>query len=117
FVSKLPRHLKQFVQPRLSAKVNGAPLAIKGETLPFENSLRTHVALQLENFDLPRYMGYSPTPLPVKLEAGKLGGRIEVRFTQATAKDAAIDVRGDLALQDLSVAGPEGKLGGAQRVE
>src|SRR6476659_5075818 len=49
FVSNLPIHLKEFVQPRLSAVVNGSPLHIRGETLPFENSLRTHVALQLEN--------------------------------------------------------------------
>ena len=117
FISNLPRHLKQFVQPRLSAHVNGAPLLIKGETLPFENSLRTHVALQLEGFDLPRYMGYSPTPLPVKLQAGKLDGRIQVRFTQATAKDAAIDVSGTLALNDLSVAGSDGPLGRAGKVE
>jgi uncharacterized protein involved in outer membrane biogenesis len=117
FISNLPRHLKQFVQPRLSAHVNGAPLVIKGETLPFENSLRTHVALQLEGFDLPRYMGYSPAPLPVKLQAGKLDGRIQVRFTQATAKDATIDVSGNVAVNDLSVAGAEGPLGRAGKVE
>jgi uncharacterized protein involved in outer membrane biogenesis len=117
FISNLPRHLKQFVQPRLSAHVNGAPLVIRGETLPFENSLRTHVALQLEGFDLPRYMGYSPTPLPVKLQAGKLDGRIQVRFTQANAKEPAIDVSGNLAVNDLVVVGSEGPLGRAGRVE
>ena len=117
FISNLPRNLKVFVQPRLDAVVNGAPLHIKGETLPFENSLRTHVALQLQNLDLPRYVGYSPTPLPVKLDTGKVDGRIEVRFTQATAKDAAIDVSGQLALSNLAVSGPDGKLGSAGRVE
>ncbi len=117
FISNLPRHLKEFVQPRLDATVNGSPLHIKGETLPFENSLRTRIALQLESFDLPRYVAYSPSPLPVKLDTGKVDGRIEVHFTQASAKEAAINLSGQLALNDLSVSGPDGKLASAARVE
>jgi len=107
FISNLPRHLKEFVQPRLSAVVNGAPLHIRGETLPFEDSLRTHVALQLEGLDLPRYVGYSPAKLPVNLDAGKLEGRIEVQFTQARkAMEPAVIVKGTLALHDLAVSTP-----------
>ena len=109
FVSNLPRHLKKYVQPSLSMKVNGAPIQVKGETLPFEDSLRTHVALEVKGIDLPRYAGYSPTPLPVKLTAGKLDGRIAVKFTQAK-KDAAIDLSGDLAATGLMVNGSEGEL-------
>ncbi len=110
FVSNLPRHLEEFVQPRLTAKVNGAPLAIRGETMPFENSLRTHVALQLEGFDLPRYVGYSPSPLPVKLEAGKLDGRVEIRFTQAQAKEATVELSGNLVLRDVAVSASDREL-------
>ncbi|MBC8023475.1 MAG: DUF748 domain-containing protein [Burkholderiales bacterium] len=117
FVSNLPRHLKDLVQPRLSANVNGAPLNITGETLPFEDSLRTHVALQLEGLELPRYAGYSPSPLPVKLDAGKLEGRIEVRFTQKSPTEPALDLSGQLELTGLAVSGPDGKVGGAARVE
>ena len=107
FVSNLPSHLKEFVQPRLSAVVNGSPLHIRGETLPFEDSLRTHVALQLENVDLPRYVGYSPQKLPVTLDSGKLDGRIEVQFTQARkTKDPAIVVKGSLALRELALSTP-----------
>ena len=107
FVSNLPSHLKEFVQPRLSAVVNGSPLHIRGETLPFENSLRTHVALQLENVDLPRYVGYSPQKLPVSLDSGKLDGRIEVQFTQAQkGKDPAVIVKGGLAFRDLAMSTP-----------
>jgi hypothetical protein len=97
FVSNLPRDLKEFVQPRLSAVVNGSPLHIRGETHPFEDSLRTHVALQLDNVDLPRYVGYSPQKLPVSLDSGKLDGRIEVQFTQAQkGKEPAVVVKGEV---------------------
>jgi hypothetical protein len=61
FISNLPRHLKEYVQPSFAAKVNGTPFHLKGETLPFENSLATHVALDLDAFDIPRYVAYSPT--------------------------------------------------------
>ncbi len=112
FVSNLPTHLKEFVQPRLSAVVNGAPLHVRGETLPFEDSLRTHVALQLENVDLPRYVGYSPQKLPVSLDSGKLDGRIEVQFTHAQkAKEPAIVMKGGLALRDLAMSTPGRELG------
>ena len=110
-LSNLPTHLKEYVQPRLHAVVNGAPLRIGGETLPFENTLRTHVVLQLEGFDLPRYVGYSPAPLPVKIDAGKLDGRIEVQFTQAQAKEAAIVITGNLAVHGLAVSSSARELG------
>jgi uncharacterized protein involved in outer membrane biogenesis len=107
FVSNLPRDLKEFVQPRLSAVVNGSPLHIRGETHPFEDSLRTHVALQLDNVDLPRYVGYSPQKLPVSLDSGKLDGRIEVQFTQAQkGKEPAVVVKGGLAFRDLAMSTP-----------
>jgi uncharacterized protein involved in outer membrane biogenesis len=109
FVSNLPRHLKEYVQPALRMKVNGAPIEIKGETMPFEDSLRTHLALDVKAFDLPRYVGYSPTPLPVKVAAGTLGGRIEVKFTQSR-KDPAIDVTAQLAATNIALRTESGEL-------
>ena len=108
FVSNLPTHLKEFVQPTFSAKVNGAPLHLKGETLPFENSLRTHLAIDLDALDVQRYVEYSPTPLPVKIDSGKLDAKLSIRFTQAAGKDPSIDVAGTVALRELKVTAPEG---------
>ena len=107
FISNLPSHLKEFVQPSLSAKVNGTALRLKGETLPFENSLRTHIALDLDSLDVQRYVEYSPAPLPVKIEAGKLDAKLSVRFTQAAGKDPSVDVVGTLALRVLKVSAPD----------
>ena len=106
FASNLPTHLKEFVQPKFSAKVNGTPLKVTGETLPFENSLQTHVALDLQAFEVPRYVEYSPTALPVKVEAGKLDARLSVRFIQASGKQPTVDVSGTLGLTDLRLSAP-----------
>jgi uncharacterized protein involved in outer membrane biogenesis len=114
FISNLPVHLKEFVQPTFAAKVDGAPLRLKGETLPFENSLRTHIALDLDALDVQRYVEYSPTPLPVKVESGKLDAKLSVRFTQAAGKDPSVDVAGTLALRDFKISAPDD--GGAAQV-
>lgn len=106
-ISNLPTHLKEFVQPRFSAKVNGTPLKVEGETLPFQDSLRTHIALDLQALDVPQYVAYSPTALPVKVQTAKLDARLSVRFIQRAGKDASIDVSGTLGLRDLKLASPQ----------
>jgi len=107
FISNLPTHLKEFVQPRFSAKVNGTPLKVEGETMPFEDSLRTHIALDLKALEVPQYVVYAPTALPVKVEAAKLDARLSVRFTQHAGKDPSIDVSGTLGLRDVKVSSPQ----------
>ena len=108
FISNLPTHLKEFVQPSFSAKVNDTPVSFTGETLPFEQSLRTQVAIQFESLDIPRYAGYSPAALPVKVDAGKLDTRLLVRFTHAAGKDPSIDIAGTVALRDARLSNADG---------
>lgn len=117
FVSNLPSHLKEYVQPRFFARVNGAPLAIRGETLPFERSLRTRVTLRLDGFDIKRYAAYSPSPLPVEVRSGKLAGDVQVRFAEAGGSDPAIELSGSLSLADLEVATPSGESARAGKIE
>jgi uncharacterized protein involved in outer membrane biogenesis len=110
FVSNLPVHLKQYVHPAFSAKVNGAPLALAGETLPFEDSLRTRFTLELDALDIRHYLGYAPAPLPARIDSGTLDARISVRFTQATGKQPSVDISGATALRDVAVSTADGPL-------
>ena len=106
-ISNLPAHLKEYVQPSFAAKVNGAAFHLKGETLPFENSLRTHFAIDLDGLDIQRYVEYSPSPLPVKIDSGKLDAKLSIRFTQSADKEPTVDVAGTVALRELKVTAPE----------
>ena len=117
FVSSLPRHLKVQVQPHFSANVNGSPLTVSGEALPFENTLRTHFNLDIRALDVPRYLGYLPAGLPVRVGAGKLDARIALRFTQAAGGQPAIDLAGTASLADVSLSTPEGALASFKRLE
>ncbi len=106
-VSSLPTHLKDFVQPSFSAEVNGTPFKFTGETLPFENSLRTQLAIDVDSLDVPRYVEYSPTALPVKIDSAKLDAHLLVRFAETAGKEPSIDVAGRLALRDVHLSTPE----------
>ena len=117
FISNLPVHLKETVKPSFSANVNGAPLQLAGETLPFEDSLATHVKLDLESLDLRRYVEYVPGTLPIKLDAGRLDAHIAVRFTQGPDKHARVEIAGTAALRELATSTAEGKLAQAASIE
>ena len=118
FVSNLPTHLKDFVLPKFSAEVNGTPLRFTGETLPFENSLRTHLAIDLDSLDVPRYVEYFPAALPVNIDSGKLDAHLSVRFAQTSRNVPSIDVTGKLALRDVRLsAREEAALAGFARVD
>ena len=117
FISNLPTHLKDQVQPSFSANINGTPVKLSGEALPFENTIRTHFDIDVRALDLPRYLGYLPAGLPVNVESGTLDARISLRFTQAPGKEPAVDLAGRAALHDVSLTSADGPLARFTRLE
>ena len=117
FISNLPTHLKDQVQPSFFAVVNGAPVKLTGEALPFEDTVRTHFNLDLQAVDVPRYLGYLPAGLPVKVDSGRLDARVSLRFTQAAGRDPIVDIAGNVALSGVALSGSDGPLGRVERLE
>ena len=117
FISSLPTHLKDQVRPSFSAIVNDAPVKLTGEALPFENTVRTRFDLDIRDLDLPRYLGYLPAGLPIRVSGGQLDAQVSLRFTQAAGKDPFIDVAGNVSLDRLALSSREGPLGGVTRIE
>ncbi len=110
FVSSLPRDLKEYVEPSFAAKVNGAPLLVAAESQPFEDSLRTHFTLDVNEVDIREYLAYVPMPIPAKVDSGTMGAHITVSFTQGTGKPPSIEVAGMAALHDVALTTGAGKL-------
>lgn len=104
FVSSFDAHVAVFVQPRLEAMVNGDPLRITGETKPFDDSRETRVALNLTDVDLPRYLDYSPVPLPFALTSGKVDAALSATFRQPGKQQARLVVSGNAAVRDFALA-------------
>jgi hypothetical protein len=107
FISNLPGEVKELVKPSFFARVNGAPLELHGESLPFESDMKTRVSFGIDAVNLPTYVAYAPSGLPVNLSAGKLDAKVVVRFDRSPRGDPAIDVGGTVALSGIDVAGAE----------
>src|SRR5436190_3849345 len=108
FVSSLPSHIKINVLPELSANVNGAVFALKGDSLPFAETHTTSVKLDLDAFDITRLVEYVPVDPRPKVRSGLLDAHLTVSFEQAAGKAPQIKVRGVTALRDVSALDLEG---------
>ncbi|GAB3785978.1 DUF748 domain-containing protein [Dyella agri] len=106
FIANLPRDTDVFVQPLLAMNVDGSPLRIAGQTKPFADSLESVVNFTLDHLDLPRYLGYVPTKLPVAIPRGQLSGQLELHFVQAKS-GPQVRLGGQLQLDDFALATPD----------
>src|SRR5262249_4895726 len=71
-VSSMPAEIAILVQPRLSAKVNGTPFELAGETRPFMDRYVTTVRIDIDDLEPGKYLDYSPVPLRIRVPSGKL---------------------------------------------
>ncbi|MFZ6875081.1 DUF748 domain-containing protein [Undibacterium sp. Di27W] len=102
FVSNFPNQVESFVEPLLSAKVNGSNFVLKGRARPFTNSLDTSLAIDLDKLDLTQYLPYVPAALPVKIQNAKLSTKLDLIFSRKNAH-AELLLAGDVHLDELHV--------------
>ncbi|MGE7136269.1 DUF748 domain-containing protein [Luteibacter sp. NPDC031894] len=107
FVASLPSATDIYVRPLLAMNVDGSPLRVEGQTKPFANSRESLVSFHLDHLDLPRYLGFVPTPLPVSVPSGKLSGLLDLRFTMTDAQPRVV-LSGRLIVDDLKVTEKNG---------
>jgi uncharacterized protein involved in outer membrane biogenesis len=107
FVSNLPSHVEVKVLPELAARINGAALDLKGETLPFKDTLVATLNVDLDDFDLTRLVGYLPFELRGKVKSALLDTRLVLTFEQPDRKPPQIKVRGATAVKRVNVLDPE----------
>src|SRR5262249_14649111 len=113
FISSLPTDVKTQVEPAFSAKLDGAPIELKGETLPFEQSLETAVFLKLDGVDVPKYLSFSPVRLNFQVQKGALDADLRIAFRRAVeasanqaARPSELVISGPVALRDFALVTP-----------
>jgi len=104
FISNFPSYVESFVQPSLSATVNGTPINIRGSTKVFSDSRETSFDLSLKNIDIPYYLAYAPTQLNVKVPSGRLDVAMKVAYRHYTDRAPLFTLTGEVRVRDLSVA-------------
>ncbi len=108
FVSSLPSQREVFVEPRFSAKLNGAPLEARAKSKPFHDTRESTLNFELADLDVVPFVAYSPTRLPVDLKAAKLDLDLDVTFAQPAGKAPAVVVAGRTDLKGIAVDFPAG---------
>ena len=83
FLSNLPTHVEIDVQPVLSARLDGTPIDLKGETQPFAETLESSIDLKLDGLDIPKYLAYSPVRLNFAIPRGALSTDLRIAFRRA----------------------------------
>ncbi len=111
FVSNLPSFMDAEVEPALSAKVDGSPLKVDGETLPFQQGRRSQVHVRWQGVKLSQLMEavhpFVPAAWRPVTQGGTLGSDLTVRFEARTAPEPPrLSVSGSLVLDDLDLALP-----------
>ena len=102
FIANLSHDTDIFVQPLLAMQVDGSPIRIEGQTKPFADSHESVMHFKLDHFDLPRYLGYVPTPLPAAISRGQLSGAIDLHFIE-TKPTQQLKVEGALQVDDFAM--------------
>ena len=100
FLSNFPSSSNIFVQPYLSAKINGAPFALRGRSKPFIDSQETTLAIDIDHLDLPSYVAYLPFSLPAKLQSAKLSTKLDLIFDRKNHQTDLL-LSGDVSLDSF----------------
>lgn len=100
FITSVASRREVFVEPRFSARVNGAALSIGGRLRPFGAARDGTLAVALTDLDLMPLLAYAP-PSPALLRAARLGARLELDLQAPAGKAPALSVAGDVSLKDV----------------
>ncbi len=96
------------VEPKFSAKVDGAALELSGTARPFGPGQDAALTLKLDDLDLTRLAAYLPPDLPATLNSALLDVDLALSFAKAKDKDAQVKLSGKLGLKNLALASRRG---------
>ncbi len=110
FLSSLPSDLKIKVKPEFAAVVNGAPFHFVGDsTTPFADTIETSLALTIANFELAKYMEYSPVELNFTVPSGRLDVNLTASFRTSKNQPPRLALTGNLAVKDFAMQSSGGE--------
>jgi len=109
FVSSFPSEEEIFVEPHLSARVDGAPLRLTGQALPFAPTREAALDFDLDDIDLTHYLDYLPAPLPVRVSSARLDVHVQLKAQLPRDQAPRLGVAGKVTLKALAVQAADGK--------
>ena len=103
FIANFESEQTVWVEPYLSAMVNGAPFLLDGMARPFADKREASLELKLQDIDLTSIDEYSPIPTGIHLVSGYFDTDLQITFSQIVDESPAIVISGETALKQLVV--------------
>ncbi len=101
FVSNIDYYMKNFVEPKFSAIVNGHALAVVGKTQPFRTSRESLIDIDLKDIDIPFYLQYVPIKMNFKLTEARLDTKLQLHYIIHKDKSPELKLTGQAALKNV----------------
>ncbi len=102
FLSTFSSAQEVFVEPALSARVNGSLVELKGSSKPFSDSQDTSVAIDIDGFHLNELTAFAPRLLPFSVKSASLTTRLKLAF-HTQEKHQYISLSGTASLDDVDL--------------
>lgn len=103
FISSISYFADKYIDPKLSAKVNGAPLDFAGKLKPFAKGLEASVNINLKGADIPYYAPYFPQKLPVTVRQGSLSTALTISHQLREEGKPDITISGLAGISNLEI--------------
>lgn len=103
FISSIAYFADRYVDPKLSARVNGATFSFAGKLKPFAKGLEASLNINLQKVDLPFYAAYFPEKQPVQIKRGTLSTALTISHRLVSSGRPDIHISGTAAVNDLEI--------------
>ncbi len=103
-ISNLPYYVDTYVTPSFEAKLNGRPVALKGQTKPFMDTLETTFDVNIKNMDIPYYLEYVPVKMDYKILSAYLDVNSTISYSQIKDRQPLVSLKGNIVLKDIDIA-------------
>ncbi|PKN70040.1 MAG: hypothetical protein CVU54_08400 [Deltaproteobacteria bacterium HGW-Deltaproteobacteria-12] len=100
-ISNIEHYIKNYVEPRFSANINGHSFELTGKTKPLHDSRETVFDVAISDLDIPFYWKYVPVKMNFKLKSARLDTKLKINFIMSKDKQPVINISGDVALRKI----------------
>ena len=91
-----------WIEPKIAAKVDGAPFQLNGKTHIFGNTKEAFLDIDIKAFPLEGLERYADMVSGLAIRSGKLDSNLKLSFVQKPDAPSAIKLSGNLGVQQLS---------------
>ena len=103
FISNISYFADKYIDPKLSADVNGAHFDFAGKLKPFEKGLEATLSINLQGVDIPYYAPYFPQELPVLIRQGTLSTALNISHHLIKGGKPDINISGLAGIKELDI--------------